>query len=480
MDKKELLKRWALAYTEPSLFYVPCRKPNTMCNILFHHHAPMKNRDSATYYYTGENTDSIVYASPIFAIYDSQGNYYTKDGEKVKGDIYILNHNNIHLPKGNYYYKEMRSLIGCKLNYDVIPFSVKEENTTIDIYHNINMIKFEYHIEVFDQIYQEVTDSYVHRWANDRVSYDDSGMFETIKGFDVEYLGKNHYIHKWAYKRPIVKIDNVSLGGKKYPISIEIDTEVTRRDSDSYLSASKYNYYTEYYDPYITGKFDGKEEHSDIYEKYSYNILKYIYRFNGKNYDFEKSYADFLSSLTKQISYYDIDWTFKDLSYWVHDQYQVAETKGKKGIISAEVNVGNKYAMCVNVKSTPYEKVTIYRLDTEKSRINHHITTTDIMSEKEIQPTETIISNYYENFYEVSMFKEIISVMAKAENITVLSPILYKEKEGKMNCYTAYLSRIDYYKYDEIRTLVYGNNIENKDADDIYIGALIQYESRDE
>ena len=23
MDKKELLKRWALAYTEPSLFYVP-------------------------------------------------------------------------------------------------------------------------------------------------------------------------------------------------------------------------------------------------------------------------------------------------------------------------------------------------------------------------------------------------------------------------------------------------------------------------
>ena len=28
MDKKELLKRWALAYTEPSLFYVPWNENN--------------------------------------------------------------------------------------------------------------------------------------------------------------------------------------------------------------------------------------------------------------------------------------------------------------------------------------------------------------------------------------------------------------------------------------------------------------------
>ena len=34
MDKKELLKRWALAYTEPSLFYVPWRENKEIVTTL--------------------------------------------------------------------------------------------------------------------------------------------------------------------------------------------------------------------------------------------------------------------------------------------------------------------------------------------------------------------------------------------------------------------------------------------------------------
>ena len=37
MDKKELLKRWALAYTEPTLFYVPWRenKEIAVCTVRY-------------------------------------------------------------------------------------------------------------------------------------------------------------------------------------------------------------------------------------------------------------------------------------------------------------------------------------------------------------------------------------------------------------------------------------------------------------
>lgn len=477
MDKKELLKRWVYAYGAPSLFYVPWRKSNTMCSVIFQHHAPMKNRNSVTYYYTGENTDSIVYSYTMFAIYDSQGNFYTKDGEKSKGDTPIINQNSIYLPKGNYFYKEMRSLIGCKLIYDVIPFSVKDENTVIDIYHNVNMIKFEYHIEVFDHVFQEVADSYVQRYEGNRAYYENG----ILRSFDVEHLGKNHYIYENVYKEPIVKIDNVSFGGKKYSIPIEIDSEITRVDKDSYLSADKRDYYTEYYDPYITGKFDGKTESSDIYEKYSFNLLKYIYRYDGQAYNFKNDYATFLHSLSKRVMYYDVDWTYKDLRYYSEygNRYKVSEEKGKNGIVSLEVTIGDKYATYVNVKSTPYRKTTDYSLDSNASNNNNHITIADVISEEEIQPTETIISNYYENFYEVSMFEEIISTIAQAENITVLSPILYKEQENKVNCYVTYLYNSQF-EHDEVRTVVYGNNIENRDADDIYIGALIQYETREE
>ena len=477
MDKKELLKRWALAYTEPSLFYVPWRKSNTMCSVLFQHHAPMKNLSNRYYYYTGENTDNIIYSTTMFVIYDSQGNFYTKDGKKVKSDIPIINQNSIYLPKGNYYYKEMRSLIGCKLNYDVIPFSVKEENTTINIYHNINMIKFEYHIEIFDHIFEEVTDSYVQRWEGDRAYYE----IGIMRSFEVEHLGKNYYMGKQFYKKPIIKIDNISFGGEKYSIPIEIDYEITRVDNDSYLSANKRDYYTEFYDPYITGKFEGKGGSSDIYEKYSYNYLKYIYRYNGQVYDFANDYASFLGSLTKFDNYYDVDWTYKGLSYSSDygNQYTVAEEKGKNGIVFSEVSAGNKYATYTHIKFTPYKKAIYYSLDSKASNNNHQITTAGIIREEETLPTETVISNYYENFYEVSMFNEIISVMANLENITILSPILYKEKDRKISCYTAYLNNYQF-EHDEVRVMVYGNNIENKDADDVYIGALIQYESRDE
>lgn len=61
MDKKELLKRWVLAYTEPSLFYIPWKKLKETYTVEFKRYAnvQVKYSSSLANYYMIDKEVSI-------------------------------------------------------------------------------------------------------------------------------------------------------------------------------------------------------------------------------------------------------------------------------------------------------------------------------------------------------------------------------------------------------------------------------------
>ena len=65
MDKKELLKRWALAYTEPSLFYVPWKR-----------HKSNYYEYITVQFETHEHTIENWQRDPVFAIYRADDTKY--------------------------------------------------------------------------------------------------------------------------------------------------------------------------------------------------------------------------------------------------------------------------------------------------------------------------------------------------------------------------------------------------------------------
>lgn len=109
MDKKELLKRWALAYIEPSLFYVPWRN----------------NKE-------GHITIKSDQFPIIGGIFTFEGKLITKVEIKTSIDGWFQ----MNIKKGTYIYKEAVSPVGCELSDDVI-FTVNSgENTYINLKHN--------------------------------------------------------------------------------------------------------------------------------------------------------------------------------------------------------------------------------------------------------------------------------------------------------------------------------------------------------
>ena len=71
----------------------------------------------------------------------------------------------------------------------------------------------------------------------------------------------------------------------------------------------------------------------------------------------------------------------------------------------------------------------------------------------------------------------MLSVLAQNENIPLCKTFMYKIKNGDVSCYFASFTSGDMY---ETHYLKYGNTTTNNEADEVYIGALIQYEKRDE
>lgn len=114
MDKKELLKRWALAYTEPSLFYIPWRENKEIYVRILN----MYGDDDAWRYV---KSNEIV------------GGIFSPDGKLVTkvtfdGTFYT------YLKPGTYIYKEAVSPIAHELADDVI-FTISRS----DSWKNVNI-----------------------------------------------------------------------------------------------------------------------------------------------------------------------------------------------------------------------------------------------------------------------------------------------------------------------------------------------------
>lgn len=104
MDKKELLKRWVLAYTEPSLFYIPWKKTKEIEVWINNNHYV-------------DNSHYIIDHSNI-------GGIFTPDGKLIsKVTFNTTSHHGlfiISLKQGTYIYKEAISPNACELSNDVI------------------------------------------------------------------------------------------------------------------------------------------------------------------------------------------------------------------------------------------------------------------------------------------------------------------------------------------------------------------------
>lgn len=114
MDKKELLKRWALAYTEPSLFYVPWRENKEIYVRILNTYG-----DDDAWRYVKSN-------EIVGGIFSPEGKLVTK--VTFDGTFYT------YLKPGTYIYKEAVSPIAHELADDVI-FTISRS----DSWKNVNI-----------------------------------------------------------------------------------------------------------------------------------------------------------------------------------------------------------------------------------------------------------------------------------------------------------------------------------------------------
>lgn len=136
MDKKELLKRWALAYTEPSLFYVPWKNDK-------------EGRITI-------NSGTLDYTTIIGGIFTLEGKLITKVEFKTSRWFQM------NIKKGTYIYKEAVSPVGCELSDDVI-FTVNSgENTYINLKHNSTRSYYTRQYKMIAAYTREPTSTYRH------------------------------------------------------------------------------------------------------------------------------------------------------------------------------------------------------------------------------------------------------------------------------------------------------------------------------
>ena len=121
MDKKELLKHWSLAYTEPSLFYIPWREKSQDIEVVFYNHF---SGDNDRYAY---DTNNVI------------GGVFSLDGKFIyKINFSTTTYKKCKLKIGEYIYKEAVSPNAHAL-CDDISFTVSNKDKPtkyIDIPHS--------------------------------------------------------------------------------------------------------------------------------------------------------------------------------------------------------------------------------------------------------------------------------------------------------------------------------------------------------
>lgn len=147
MDKKELLKRWALAYTEPSLFYVPCKKRQTpygeYVTVQFETVECTFEDWQRDPVFAVYKADDIEYKHPIYctALYDNDNNII-RNGIIQRRYFYVCAEygsasTRVILPSGKYKIKMLCSGGGMITNgIDEWEFTVERGTSGNTIYSN--------------------------------------------------------------------------------------------------------------------------------------------------------------------------------------------------------------------------------------------------------------------------------------------------------------------------------------------------------
>lgn len=137
MDIKETLTRWARAYMEPSLFYVPAKKnkpPIVEVDIII--------RFTESFFYENDTVEAEVYIMNGYRTSSIVGAIFTTDGKfveyvSVDTETYAPEYKT-KLKKGTYIFKEAVSPKGCLLADDTI-FTV--DHWEVKIKHKRNGFK---------------------------------------------------------------------------------------------------------------------------------------------------------------------------------------------------------------------------------------------------------------------------------------------------------------------------------------------------
>ena len=468
MDKKELLKRWALAYTEPSLFYVPWKKEPSMYVVRFIRYSTIVG---VSYGLVDSGIEYRSTDTPLFYVYDSQGNYYDNIGGKHQEE-YPLHSMSMNLPNGTYYYKEMKSLIGCKLIKDVICFKIQGANIDIELHYKPNLIHIEYNIVPYTRIISYLEDFY---------TVDDEG--ERSSGYNhrfyVQHLGTidSPYDRYRELDIPIIQITRAFIEGSDKDIDIQIETKVTETGfgCDDYrpeLTLNKIIYQGEYYSfepsdaTYITSY---TYAHKEIHENTSY-----VYKYKGIEYQFNQDYMNYTYGHFAAFAPSGDNYINYSCIYTLRGEIYARYISGFDGKMPPEYNWGDKSVTIKKIDSTPYGK---YIHGSEYKIVNNKYIFAGTITENEQEASIETYEKYYENFNEVFIFSEILNTIAVEEKITILSPMIYKMRNGKRSCYFARFMDTQHF---EKRFLVYGEEVTNTEADHIFVGALIAYEEREE
>lgn len=232
MDKKELLKRWALAYTEPSLFYVPWKKSKKKSyyeyvTIVFKYAIPtFSSKDWArvpvfgVYLVNDDKSETLVYST---ALYD-EDNHLIRNGIVTDSTSYFFisgDHgrtNRALVKEGNFKIRMLCSGSGMITNnvyewdfevkrgasgtiYDTGYYEVSYHTITIDPFKGSKYLEIEYEptlvkkyttadiIEQCKTIYSidEFGDSSRLRWAYDE--YGQKARLISYFGLSTESIG---------------------------------------------------------------------------------------------------------------------------------------------------------------------------------------------------------------------------------------------------------------------------------------------------
>ena len=301
MDKKELLRRWTLGYVEPSLFYLPQRKPTPMCTVRLQFMEIFYANGTWEYTYSlTDRAETIIGA--IFSIDNKFVSYVTPNYTNV---TFLTT-----LKKGTYVFKEAVSPKGCLLAEDTV-FSVDNTYQTIQIKHKRNgfeivptMGKSEDHendykeiinddkIEVINSEY-EINERY-NIFYNFHSLYDNS-LIRKIE--DAEF--QSSFIHMGNYR-------NISNLGYIFPyINENNNTSLLHLQNSGYLSSKfgKFEYMQSegYSDKYrrtlVTLSFLTVQQSEGYNYSWVINLDDTI-RFQGKfssGFVYMEDYADYLS-----------------------------------------------------------------------------------------------------------------------------------------------------------------------------------------